>query len=61
MDKKNKREIRQTGMTDKRIKALESIRELKNSGLSRLDQAIQVRIINIIYINIYRKEKLIIK
>ena len=46
MDKKNKREIRQTGMTDKKIKALESIRRLKHSTLSRLDQAIQVRNIN---------------
>lgn len=43
MNKKSKREIRQTGMTDERLKALAAIRELKNSGMSRLEQAIQVR------------------
>ena len=42
MDIKNKRESRQTGMTDDKLKALKSIRELKNSNISRLDQAIQV-------------------
>ena len=30
-------------MTDERLKALAAIRELKNSGMSRLEQAIQVR------------------
>lgn len=43
MERKNKREIRQTGMTDSRKRGLEKIRELKNSGMSRLDQVIQVR------------------
>ena len=43
MDKKLKRESKQTGMTDERRKALNSIRELKNSGKSRLEQAIEVR------------------
>lgn len=49
MEKKFKRESKQTGMTDERKKALQSIRELKNSGKSRLQQAIDVRNINIIY------------
>ena len=39
MDKKNKRESRQTGMTDKRVRGLERLKEQKESGLSRLDQA----------------------
>jgi hypothetical protein len=43
MDKKSKRESRQTGMTDDKLKALKRIRELKNSDKSRLDQAIEVR------------------
>ena len=43
MDKKLKRERRQTGMTDKRQEALQRIKELKNSGKSRLQQAIEVR------------------
>ena len=43
MDKKLRRESKQTGMTDERRKALNSIRELKNSGKSRLEQAIEVR------------------
>ena len=43
MDKKFKRETRQTGMTDERQKGIEKIRELKNTGMSGLDQLIQVR------------------
>ncbi len=43
MDKNLKRESRPTGMTEGKKKALELIRELKNSGQSRLQQAIQVR------------------
>ena len=43
MEKKLKRESRQTGMTEGRMKALQSIKELKNSGQSRLQQALQVR------------------
>lgn len=42
MDRSNKRESRQTGMTDKRIQALERARKNQESGLSRLDQAIKV-------------------
>jgi hypothetical protein len=47
MEKKFKRESRQTGMTDERQKALLRIRELKNSGKTRLQQAIDVRNKNI--------------
>ena len=43
MERKFKRESKQTGMTENRKKALQSILELKNSGQSRLEQAIQVR------------------
>ena len=42
MDKRNKREIRQTGMTEARKHALEQIRSQKNSGKSQLEQYIQV-------------------
>jgi hypothetical protein len=42
MDKKSKRESRKTGMTKDKEKALQSIRELKNSGKSRLAQAMEV-------------------
>ena len=45
MEKQNKRESRQTGMTDKRKHALEQIRAQKNSRLSQLDQMIQVSIL----------------
>ena len=54
MEKKFKRESRQTGMSDERQKALLRIRELKNSGKTRLQQAIDVRNININII--YRME-----
>ena len=58
MDKKLKRERRQTGMTDKVQIALQRVKELKNSDKSRLQQAIEVRKnINILY----RMVKLIIK
>ena len=58
MDKKFKRERRQTGMTDKVQIALQRVKELKNSDKSRLQQAIEVRKnINILY----RMVKLIIK
>lgn len=43
MDKKLKRESRKTGMTKDKERALLSIRELKNSGKSRLTQALEVR------------------
>lgn len=43
MDKKLKRESKQTGMTDEKLNALKRIKELKKSGKSRLDQAIEVR------------------
>ena len=56
MEKKFKRESRQTGMTDERQKALLRIRELKNSGKTRLQQAIDVRNINININIIYRME-----
>ena len=42
MEKRNKREIRQTGMTDERIRALEKIRSQKNSGKSQVEQYIEV-------------------
>ncbi len=45
MEKQNKRESRQTGMTDKRKHALEQIRAQKNSRLSQLDQMIQASIL----------------
>ncbi len=44
MDKQNKRESRQTGMTDERIRALEKIRLQKKSGKSQLEQVIEVSI-----------------
>lgn len=47
MDKNNKRESRQTGMTDKRLKGLERARE--NKGQSRLAQAIEVTLIFLFY------------
>lgn len=43
MDKQFKRESRQTGMTDDRMKGIEKLRELKKSGINRLDQVIKVR------------------
>lgn len=61
MDKKLKRESKQTGMTDERRRALDSIRELKKSGKSRLEQAIEVRKNFFIFIFFYRMEKLIIR
>ena len=43
MSKSNKRETRQTGMTNNRIEALQKIRDQKaNKNKSRLDQAIEV-------------------
>lgn len=43
MSKSNKREIRQTGMTNNRIEGLQKIRDQKaNKYRSRLDQAIEV-------------------
>ena len=42
MDKRLKRESRKTGMTKDKERALQSIRELKNSGKSRLTQALEV-------------------
>lgn len=57
MDKKSKRESRITGMTKGKERALQSIRELKNSGKSRLTQAMEVSN-NSIFINIFfRMEK----
>ena len=64
MDRKFKRESKQTGMTEERKKALEAMRELKNSGKSRLNQAIEVRNNNLnelLIIIFYRTEKLILK
>ena len=42
MEKRNKRETRQTGMTDERKHAIEQIRSQKKSGKRQLDQLIQV-------------------
>ena len=64
MDRKFKRESKQTGMTEERKKALEAMRELKNSGKSRLNQAIEVRnnkLNELLIIIFYRTEKLILK
>ena len=47
MEKRNKRETRQTGMTDERKVALEKIRSQKQSRKSQLDQVIQVSLYNI--------------
>ena len=47
MDIKNKRESRQTGITDERKLGLEKVRSQKASGKSQLDQIIEVSIINI--------------
>ena len=44
MDKQNKRESRQTGMTDERKRGLEKIRLQKISGTSQLEQVIEVSI-----------------
>jgi hypothetical protein len=43
MSKQFKRESRQTGMTDDRMKGFQKMRELKNTGKHRLDQVIKVR------------------
>ena len=43
MSKQFKRQSRQTGMTDDRMKGFEKIRALKKSGKHRLDQVIKVR------------------
>ena len=61
MDKKLKRESKQTGMTDEKLNALKRIQELIKTGKSRLDQAIEVRKIFFIFIIFYRMEKLIIR
>ena len=45
MSKQFKRESRQTGMTDDKMKAFEKMRELKKSGKHRLEQVIKVRYI----------------
>jgi len=42
MEKRNKRETHQTGMTDERKKALEQIRSQKKSGKTQLEQVIEV-------------------
>ena len=47
MEKRNKRETHQTGMTDERKQALERIRSQKQSGKSQLEQVIQVSLYNI--------------
>ena len=61
MDKKNKRETHQTGMTDERKRALEQLRSQKNSGKSQLDQYIQVSFLKYNYLifskNLGTKEK----
>lgn len=41
MDRPNKRETRQTGMTDERMNALDRMREDKNATQSRLMQALE--------------------
>ena len=50
MDKKNKRETHQTGMTDERKRALEQLRSQKNSGKSQLYQYIQVSFLKYNYL-----------
>ena len=50
MDKKNKRETHQTGMTDERKRALEQLRSQKNSGKSQLDQYILVSFLKYNYL-----------
>ena len=50
MDKKNKRETHQTGMTDERKRTLEQLRSQKNSGKSQLDQYIQVSFLKYNYL-----------
>ena len=47
MDIKNKRESRQTGITDDRKRGLEKVRSQKASGKSQLDQVIEVSNFNI--------------
>ena len=42
MEKRNKREIHQTGMTDERKQALEKLLSQKRSGKSQLEQMIEV-------------------
>ena len=42
MERRNKREIHQTGMTDERKLALERLRAQKRSGKSQLEQMIEV-------------------
>ena len=42
MEKRNKREIHQTGMTDERKQAFEKLRSQKRSGKSQLEQMIDV-------------------
>ena len=42
MEKRNKREIHQTGMTEERKLALEKLRNQKRSGKSQLEQMIEV-------------------
>ena len=42
MEKRNKREIHQTGMTDERKQALEKLRSQKRSGKSQLEQMLEV-------------------
>ena len=45
MEKQNKWESRQTGMTEKRKHALEQIRAKKNYRLSKLDKMIKISIL----------------
>ena len=42
MEKRNKREIHQTGMTNERKQAFEKLRSQKRSGKSQLEQMIEV-------------------
>ena len=44
MEKRNKRETRQTGITDEIKHALENLRSDKKSGKSQTEKAIQVSI-----------------
>ena len=55
MDRRNKRETHQTGMTDEKIRGFEKLRSQKNSGKSQLQQMIEVSIKYFIQIILFNK------
>ena len=50
MERRNKREIHQTGMNDEKMRGFEKLRSQKNSGKSQLQQMLEVSIIYFIQI-----------